>query len=92
MPFFVLVLCLVGFLATSGFAIQIGGDNETVIIVGTGWSGIGAAVELRKAGKPFVLLEARIALVAVRSRQTFLVEILSLIWDHRGYMARKITQ
>ena len=39
-------------------ALQTGGDNETVIIVGAGWSGLGAA-ELRKAGKPFVLLEAR---------------------------------
>ena len=54
---FRLVVCLVGFLAL-WFAIQTGGDNETVIIVGAGWSGLGAAVEL-KAGKPFVLLEAR---------------------------------
>ena len=92
MSFFVLVLCLVGFIATSGFAIQTGGDNETVIIVGAGWSGLGAAVELRKAGKPFVLLEARNRVGGRSFTSNILVEILSLIWDHLWYMARKITQ
>ena len=57
---FILTFCVLSILVETVAPNSTGKDtDETIIIVGGGWAGLGAAIELRKSNKSFLLIEAR---------------------------------